>query len=156
MKRAITFFCTLFISMLFLTNSHARSSGLLLGVNVFPVDTGLEVASTIPNTPAVGKLYPGDILRFMTTYGHPVYSVQHLSHLEKAKNAIGANRKTFLEILRNGNRMFFKVSFQQTTRAVAMRNGLGPSPSSSSRLSMTPVSQSDARRLFGNDVFSRK
>ncbi|MCI5220417.1 MAG: hypothetical protein D3914_14795 [Candidatus Electrothrix sp. LOE2] len=145
MKRSITFFCAFLVSIIFSASSYAQSSGLLLGVNVFPVNTGLQVASTISNTPAVGKLYPGDILRFITAYGHPVYSAQYLDHLEKAKSAIGANQDAFLLILRNGMPMCFKIPFLRTQSVYrADRNNL----------SMTPVSQSEARRLFGNDVFS--
>jgi hypothetical protein len=153
MKRSITFFCAFLVSIIFSASSHAQSSGLLLGVNVFETNTGLQVTSTIPNTPAVGKLYPGDILRFMTAYGHPVYSAQRLSHLEKAKSSLGTSPNAYLEILRNGNRMFFKVSFQQIR---AMRNGLGASPSSSSSLRIVPASESEARRLFGEDESSQR
>lgn len=159
MKRPIYFFSVLFVFILISssTNLYAQSSGLLLGVNVSPIQKGLLVATTIPYTPADGVLYRGDILRFMTTYGHPVYSVQRLSHLEKAKKAIGANRDAFLEILRNGNRMFFKVSFVQQVRPVALarRSGPGtPSPlPAASSLSITPAG-SEASSLFGDDVSS--
>ncbi len=158
MKRSIHFLSVFFVFILISssTNLYAQSSGLLLGVNVSSVQKGLLVATTIPHTPADGVLYRGDILRFMTAYGHPVYSVQRLSHLEKAKEAIGSNRDAFLEILRNGNRMFFKVSFvQQRVRPVtlARHSGLGtpPPPPTASGLRIAPALGSEATRLFGDD-----
>lgn len=156
MRRSITFFCTFLLLIIFSASSYAQPSGLLLGVNVFPVNTGLRVDSTISNTPADGVLYRGDILRFITAYNHPVYSAQRLSHLEKAKKAIGPNREAFLEILRNGNRMFFKVSFAQQRRPVVMMStpGMSSPPPVASGLSIAPALGSEASSLFGDDVSS--
>ena len=154
MKRSFFFIFSLFLFVLISTNLHAQSSGLLLGVNVFETNLGLQVTSTIPNTPAVGKLYSGDTLRFMTAYGHPVYSAQRLSHLEKAKRAIGTNREAFLEILRNGNRMFFQISFVQQVPVAAMRHGFNSPPPAASSLEIAPAPESEARRLFGGDDVS--
>ncbi|MCI5226953.1 MAG: hypothetical protein D3918_09935 [Candidatus Electrothrix sp. AX2] len=153
MKRSIHFLSVFFVFILISssTNLYAQSSGLLLGVNVSPVQKGLLVATTIPHTPADGVLYRGDILRFMTAYGHPVYSVQRLSHLEKAKKAIGPNRDAFLEVLRNGNRMFFRVSFLRST---VQTYGMSSSPPVASSLRIAPALGSEASSLFGNDASS--
>ena len=156
MKRSIHFLSVFFVFILISssTNLYAQSSGLLLGVNVSPVPKGLLVATTIPYTPADGVLYRGDILRFMTAYGHPVYSVQRLSHLEKAKEAIGQNQDAFLEILRNGNRMFFKISFLPIRARYSTSGYTTSSSTERMSLSIAPALGSEASSLFGDDVSS--
>ena len=146
MKRSIFFIFALFLFVLISTNIHAQSSGLLIGVNVFETDSGLQVVSTIPNTPAEGKIYPYDILRFMTADGRHVYSAQRLDHFEKAKRAIGADREAFLEILRNGKSMCFKVSFLSILPIT-----MSYYASAETRSKITPASESEAGRLFADD-----
>ncbi|MGE3820681.1 MAG: PDZ domain-containing protein [Isosphaeraceae bacterium] len=90
----------------------AQSSGLLIGVNVVEQPTGLQVVSVIPNTPAVGRLQPGDVLRFITAVGKPVYSAHKREHLEKAKTALGPGATAALQIHRPGvGDKFFAVTF---------------------------------------------
>lgn len=86
----------------------------LLGVNAQESAQGLVVRSVIPNGPAAGQLNPGDVLRYLTSDGHPVYSVQSFIHMKKAKTAIGMDVPAYLEVLRGDQRHFFSVVFQSS------------------------------------------
>lgn len=88
------------------------SQNPMLGVNVQESDLGLVVRSINADSPASGRLREGDVLRFLTAEGHPVYSIQTLNHLEKAKQAIGLDVSAFLEVQRGTERVFFSLIFQ--------------------------------------------
>ncbi|VTS06513.1 hypothetical protein [Tuwongella immobilis] len=82
-------------------------SGLLLGIYAAPSPNGLRVINTIPGTPAVGILQANDKLMRATPDGVNVYDISSPQAIEQAKDQIGVNVQTYLEVFRPGVGMIY-------------------------------------------------
>lgn len=94
------------------------SSGLTLGVNVYQVGSRVIVQSTLPNTPAEGRLFPNDQLvmgafRDAATGELQRIQIRHPDDLTELKTLAGAGTQVALRVYRptTGVRDFF-VSFK--------------------------------------------
>lgn len=117
--------------------SGVPSSTSLIGVNAQQSPQGLVVKSLISNSAAVGHLRRGDVLRFLSADGHPVYSIQSFNDIAKAKSAIGKDAPATLEIMRNGQPKYFTITFS-------------PSGTTLSPLASKPDVNSTAKTRDGN------
>ena len=116
------------------------SSGLTLGVNVYQVGSRVIVQSTLPNTPAEGRLFPNDQLvmgafRDAATGELQRIQIRHPDDLTELKTLAGAGTQVALRVYRptTGVRDFF-VSFKApggvVTRSVqrSVRGAPGAEP----------------------------
>lgn len=103
------------------------SSGLLLGIYAYPNQYGLSVTGTIPGYSARGRLFPGDVLKRVTTDGFNIYPTRSHHQFELAKNMIGPYQTASLEVFRPGVGMVYLwVTFTPVGGGIqAYSNGVG-------------------------------
>jgi hypothetical protein len=87
-------------------------SGLVLGVNVFPVGGGLRVNNTFPGFAANGLLFPGDVLVGGWSEGFGASPLRTVAELETFKTQVGPAKVGALRVYRpNVGYLYFWVSF---------------------------------------------
>lgn len=89
------------------TDFRSIKSGLLLGAYASPAQGGMEITGLIPGFSAEGHLLTGDVLIRATTNGLTMHQLRSNYEMENAKQAIGANRQTAIEILRPGQGLIY-------------------------------------------------
>jgi hypothetical protein len=105
---------------------------LLLGAWLSDSEGRLQVASTVPGSPASQTLQPGDVLCRISVAGGPTRTVRTLNQFEYAKRQIGPNRQSVLEIYRPGVGMVpMNVTFE-TAGGLANVALSSPQPNNSS------------------------